>query len=54
LGYCIGRVGIESIRIDEANQIFGLRLNIWVGLFVAIGALISFRRLNKGRPELLG
>jgi prolipoprotein diacylglyceryltransferase len=54
LGYCIGRIGIEAIRIDQAHEIFGLRLNIWVGLFVAIGALISFRHLNKGGPELLG
>jgi len=54
LGYCIGRIGIESIRIDTAHEIFGLRLNLWVGLIVAIGAVISFRRLNKGGPELLG
>jgi len=53
-GYCIGRIGIEAIRIDQAHEIFGLRLNIWVGLFVAIGALISFRRFNKGATELLG
>lgn len=54
IGYCIGRIGIESIRIDEAHHIFGQRLNVLVGIVVAVGALIVFRRLNKGGPELLG
>lgn len=46
-GYCIGRAGIESIRIDEAHIIAGLRINIWVSLIVAIGALATFFRANK-------
>jgi prolipoprotein diacylglyceryl transferase len=54
LGYCLGRIAIESIRIDQAHQIFGLRLNVWVGIFVATGALISFRRLGKASDGVLG
>ena len=36
--YCIGRMGIETLRIDFAHRILGLRLNVWVAL---LGALIS-------------
>ena len=35
-GYTAGRVWIETLRIDEANLILGLRLNIWVSLVVLI------------------
>jgi prolipoprotein diacylglyceryl transferase len=36
--YCLGRLGIELLRIDEANHIFGLRVNVWVS---CVGFLIS-------------
>ena len=52
-GYCLGRVAIESIRIDEAHHIFGLRLNVWVGVIVALGALVMFRRLSRVGDELI-
>ena len=54
LGYCLGRIGIESIRIDEAHHIFGLRLNVWVGILVALGALNIYRRLGKASGGVLG
>lgn len=57
LGYCIGRAGIEAIRIDAANIIAGLRINVWVSVIVAIGALTVFLRANKrvkNPPEILG
>jgi prolipoprotein diacylglyceryl transferase len=44
--YCLGRIAIESIRIDQAHEFFGLRLNVWVGIFVGVGALIIYRRLR--------
>jgi prolipoprotein diacylglyceryltransferase len=53
-GYCLGRVAIESIRIDEAHHILGLRLNVWVGILVAIGALNIYRRLGKASGGVLG
>jgi len=34
--YCIGRLWVESIRIDEAHHIFGLRLNMWVASICVI------------------
>jgi prolipoprotein diacylglyceryl transferase len=50
LGYTTGRVWIEALRIDEANLIFGLRLNIWVSFMVLMTAsaylIASNRRGN--------
>ena len=46
-GYCLGRIGIEMIRIDEAHHILGLRLNVWVAAIVGVGALIVFFKSNK-------
>ncbi len=47
LGYSIGRLVIESIRIDTAHTIAGLRLNIWVSILVIISAAITFARQSK-------
>jgi prolipoprotein diacylglyceryl transferase len=44
MGYTVGRVWIEALRIDEANEILGLRLNIWTCLIVFVGGLIWFLR----------
>ncbi|MEI6038676.1 MAG: prolipoprotein diacylglyceryl transferase [Actinomycetes bacterium] len=30
--YCLGRLGCESLRIDQAHLIGGVRINIWVSL----------------------
>lgn len=39
MAYTLGRVWIESLRVDEANHILGLRLNVWTSIIVfAIGA----------------
>jgi prolipoprotein diacylglyceryl transferase len=54
--YCAGRVWIEALRIDpvEANDVLGLRLNVWTSivLFIAAAAyfVISARR-RPGREE---
>jgi prolipoprotein diacylglyceryl transferase len=40
LGYTMGRLWIEALRIDDANHILGLRLNIWVCLLVLLGSVI--------------
>ena len=65
--YTAGRVWIEMLRIDEAETVLGLRLNVWTSIVIflvgAIGlALISRRTLSdaierpgretgKGRSE---
>ena len=44
--YTLGRVWIEAMRIDDAEQInlFGIttRLNVWTSIFVLLGALAAF------------
>ena len=40
--YCAGRVWIEALRIDPAEQVLGLRLNIWTCLVVGLAALVAF------------
>lgn len=54
VGYCLGRIGIESIRIDEAHHLLGLRLNVWVGAIVGVGALMVFIRQSKSNKPILG
>ncbi len=54
--YCAGRLWIELLRVDTANTVLGLRINVWTSLLVGIGALvylvISARR-KPGREEIL-
>jgi len=45
--YCLGRFFIELIRIDSANTIAGLRVNLWVSVLVGVGALTYFARASK-------
>ena len=45
--YCFGRFFIELIRIDSANTIAGLRVNVWVSVIVGIGSLIFFARGSR-------
>lgn len=53
--YSLGRVWIEALRIDSANMILGLRLNIWTAALVGVGGLtyliISARR-KPGREKI--
>jgi len=54
--YTVGRAWIEALRIDPANDILGLRLNLWTCLLVFIGAVTYFvvsARLRPGREETL-
>jgi len=54
LGYTLGRVWIESLRIDEANLILGLRVNIWVSLIVLLTAsayLIASKRRGNTKEN---
>jgi prolipoprotein diacylglyceryl transferase len=45
--YCFGRFFIELIRIDSANTIAGLRVNVWVSLIVGIGSALFFLRASR-------
>mgnify|MGYP001820861289 CR=1 FL=1 len=40
--YTAGRVWIEMLRIDPAELILGVRLNVWTSILVLVGASIAF------------
>jgi prolipoprotein diacylglyceryl transferase len=50
--YVVGRAWIEALRIDPANDILGLRLNIWTCLIVFIGA-VTYMIVRRGPKEIL-
>lgn len=52
MGYTVGRFWIELMRTDEANEIVGVRLNVWTSVLVFLGALIYFLRV-RGPQEFL-
>jgi prolipoprotein diacylglyceryl transferase len=53
--YTLGRVWIEAMRIDDAEQInlFGItaRLNVWTSILVLVAALIAFIVLGRRKRE---
>jgi phosphatidylglycerol---prolipoprotein diacylglyceryl transferase len=54
--YTIGRGMVEHVRIDEAHQYFGLRLNDWVSIAVFVGSvaiLLTRGRARPGEPTVL-
>jgi prolipoprotein diacylglyceryl transferase len=57
-GYGLGRLWVESLRIDHANRILGLRINEWVSILAILGAaavfvrdLLDDRRQRLHRPD---
>ena len=53
--YTAGRLWIETLRIDKANIVFGLRLNVWTSIVVFLGGLVAFvvlRRRVKEDPDV--
>jgi prolipoprotein diacylglyceryl transferase len=44
--YTVGRLWVEALRVDHANHILGLRLNIWTSIIIfaaAVGFLVLRR-----------
>lgn len=39
-GYGLGRLWVESLRIDDATRLLGLRVNIWTSLVAIAGGLL--------------
>jgi hypothetical protein len=50
MAYTVGRCWIEMLRIDEANHVFGIRLNVFTSIIVFAAALAYFL-LVKGPRE---
>lgn len=49
--YTVGRGWIETLRIDEAEHVLGLRLNVWTSILVCVVSLAIFIVLSKRYPE---
>lgn len=45
--YCLGRLGIELLRIDDAHHIAGIRLNVLVSIAVGVTSLALYRGLAR-------
>jgi prolipoprotein diacylglyceryl transferase len=45
--YCVGRLYTESLRIDTAHTFAGLRVNVWMSIFVALIAAFLFWRTGR-------
>ena len=52
--YCVGRFAIESLRIDDANTVLGLRVNLWTALVVGVLACIAAFRFAKPKSDQIG
>ncbi|MCU1353398.1 MAG: prolipoprotein diacylglyceryl transferase [Acidimicrobiales bacterium] len=44
LGYSLGRLWVEDLRIDKASLIAGVRINIWMSLIVLLVTIAVFAR----------
>ena len=49
-GYSFGRIGEELLRVDPAQHIFGLRLNLYVAGLLCLAALIWFAGIQRTGP----
>ncbi|MCW2581273.1 MAG: lgt [Klenkia sp.] len=49
-GYCLGRGWIETLRIDEAERFFGVRLNVFTAVVVGLCA-VAYLVWQRGRPR---
>ena len=53
MGYTAGRFWIEMMRTDTANEILGVRLNVWTAALVFLGALLYFLLVRGPRQYLI-
>jgi len=51
--YTLGRTWIEMLRVDEAEMVLGLRLNVWTSIAVFLLATAAFVWLRRraGEPD---
>ena len=50
--YTLGRLWIELLRIDSANEVLGQRLNVWTSLLVGgVAAWLVWRNRNGAETD---
>lgn len=52
LVYCMGRIWVETVRIDEANRIAGVRLNVWTSLILGVFSVFMIWRISRRRSTV--
>ncbi len=45
--YCFGRFWIELLRIDEANELLGMRINAWVSLIGIVSGAVAYVLIQR-------
>ena len=50
VSYCVGRLWIELLRTDPAEQFFGVRLNVFTAVVVGLLA-VAYLVWQRGRPR---
>ncbi|GAA2651522.1 hypothetical protein Adu01nite_89360 [Paractinoplanes durhamensis] len=53
MAYTVGRFWIEILRVDEANKIFGVRLNVFTAAVLFVAALIYFLAVRGPRAYVV-
>jgi len=48
--YCLGRLLIEMVRIDEATRVFGLRVNIFTSILIGLAGVVYFVVVGRRHP----
>ena len=48
--YCVGRLGMEMLRIDPATHLWGIRVNVFTSVLVGVGAAVYFVVSARTRP----
>ncbi|MFM7491012.1 MAG: prolipoprotein diacylglyceryl transferase [Actinomycetota bacterium] len=51
--YSLGRGFIEMLRIDDANLVLGVRLNVWTSVILLFASLIYLRHINVRRSSAI-
>ena len=53
IGYGVGRLWIETLRIDQASLIFGVRVNIWISaIAIVAGGIVWIKGLKLIRAKI--
>jgi prolipoprotein diacylglyceryl transferase len=50
--YSVGRIWIETLRVDHTDYVLGQRVELWVAATAAILAAVAFAALWRRRPAL--
>ncbi|MBG0563529.1 prolipoprotein diacylglyceryl transferase [Actinoplanes aureus] len=53
MAYTAGRAWIEILRVDEANTLFGVRLNVFTAIVIFLGAAIYFVAVRGPREYVV-